>query len=38
MEKAQVAFKKMSLWQVVIIGALLHKPICKGFFSNIIFK
>ncbi len=23
---------------LVIQGALLHKPICKGFFSDIIFK
>ena len=22
----------------IIYGALLHKPICKGFFSDIIFK
>ena len=25
-------------WDIQINSALLHKPICKGFFSDIIFK
>ncbi|MBF6774590.1 hypothetical protein HN272_12075 [Acinetobacter baumannii] len=31
---------KLDFWKgdYVLNGALLHKPICKGFFSDIIFK
>ncbi|UZG64129.1 hypothetical protein [Acinetobacter baumannii] len=27
-----------SIFMFYLLAALLHKPICKGFFSDIIFK
>ncbi|EHU2434312.1 hypothetical protein A0165_RS19485 [Acinetobacter baumannii] len=42
LEKVAEALSEEFLREMVFIGgcttALLHKPICKGFFSDIIFK
>ena len=34
----QIFFRDLKLIGFALRAALLHKPICKGFFSDIIFK
>ncbi len=36
--ESQSVVSKEQLFKWLIYTALLHKPICKGFFSDIIFK